>query len=341
LTRKIIWNIVGTLRDAIGFQGASNSFYADRFQSGISAMRFPGLRAARGAALLCLSLLWTTAGLADAPPAARSRVEAALANIAALDRPGKEGLATVWDGNKYVQCRRAVDRTLRCEAAGALLQSSLSHVLTSERIARMLALGWRLDPSFGNYLQVFPGDLPAGQVADKILTALSEGYDADVANVEVSSHWIARTPCPQRNGPSQNLAGSISDAPSMAATAIYSCAYTASAPTSVRSAAELVDLYGARATGEFQRLRVNLGRRTYVILKTDIGYIQCESQTSPDVIYCEAQSADSWPALESVLTPSGSRACTQPGSPIPAAPPITGANILSTNSTTRRSPMKR
>ncbi len=220
-------------------------------------MRFPGLRAARGAVLLCLSLLWTTAGLADAPPAARSRVEAALANIGALDRPGKEGLATVWDGNKYVQCRRAVDRTLRCEAAGAQLQSSLSHVLTSERLARLLALGWRLDPSFGNYLQVFPRDLPAGQVADKILTALSEGYDADVANVEVSSHWIARTRCPQRNGPSQNLAGSISDAPSMAATAIYSCAYTASTPTSVRSAAELVDLYGARATGEFQRLRVN------------------------------------------------------------------------------------
>jgi hypothetical protein len=266
-------------------------------------MCFPGLRAAGGAVLLCLSLLWTTAGLADAQPSARSKVEAALANIAALDRPGKEGLATVWDGNKYVQCRRMIDRVLRCEAAGALLQPSLARVLSSERVARLLALGWRLDPSFGNYFQIFPADLPPGQVADKILTALTEGYDADLANLEVSSRWIARRLCPPRNGPSQNLAGTINDAPAIAATAIYSCAYAASPTASVGSAAELVDLYGARVTGEFQRLRVNLGRRTFVVLQTDIGYIQCEAQTSPDVIYCEAQSADSWPALESVLTP--------------------------------------
>jgi hypothetical protein len=35
-----------------------------------------------------------------------------------LLRPGQDGLATVWDGNKYVQCRLMADRTLRCEAAG-------------------------------------------------------------------------------------------------------------------------------------------------------------------------------------------------------------------------------
>lgn len=68
------------------------------------------------------------------------------------------------------------------------------------------------------------------------------------------------------------------------------------------SAAELIGLYGARVTGEIQRLRVNLDRHVFVVFDTGIGYIQCAPQTSPPAIYCEAQSADSWPALASVLT---------------------------------------
>ena len=58
-----------------------------------------------------------------------------------------------------------------------------------------------------------------------------------------------------------------------------------------------------RETGEIQRLRINLDRRVYVIFDTGIGYVQCEPETSPPSIYCEAQSAESWPALASVLTP--------------------------------------
>ncbi len=56
-------------------------------------------------------------------------------------------------------------------------------------------------------------------------------------------------------------------------------------------------------TGEIQRLRVNLDRRVHVVFDTDLGYIQCEPQTSPAAIYCGAQSADSWPALAGVLSP--------------------------------------
>ena len=69
------------------------------------------------------------------------------------------------------------------------------------------------------------------------------------------------------------------------------------------STAELIDLYGARVTGEIQRLRVNLDRHVFVAFETQIGYVQCAPQTSPAAIYCEAQSADSWPALASVLSP--------------------------------------
>ena len=34
-----------------------------------------------------------------------------------------------------------------------------------------------------------------------------------------------------------------------------------------------------------------------------IGYVQCMPDKAPPSIYCEAQSADSWPALTAVLTP--------------------------------------
>jgi hypothetical protein len=260
------------------------------------------LRTMGYATIVSVLLVSPGSGVAGPPQTSQSRIEAALGNIMALDRPGEDGLATVWDGNKYVQCRRMRDHVLRCEAAGTLMQPSLAHVLVPERIARLATLGWHLDPGFGNYLQVFP-DEPASKVGEKILQALAEGYDADVTNLEVRSDWIASQRCPPRNGPTQNLAGMINDAPSMAPTAIHGCAYTPPPSLSIRSAADLINLYGARVTGEIQRLRVNLDREIFVVLQTDAGYVQCQPQTSPSVIYCEAQSADSWAVLAKILTP--------------------------------------
>jgi hypothetical protein len=98
-------------------------------------------------------------------------------------------------------------------------------VLSPERAARLIALGWRLDPRFGNYVQVFPADTASSLLADKIVRVLREAYDADVADLEVQSTWIRSEPCPPRNGPSQNLAGIVNDAPSMAATAVHACSY--------------------------------------------------------------------------------------------------------------------
>ena len=258
--------------------------------------------------LLAASLCFSGSGLADpAPQGSKSRIEAALQNIMSLDRPGQDGFATIWDGNKYVQCGRGRDRSLRCEAAGAVMQPSLARVLVPERVSRLAALGWRLDPGFGNYVRSFPPGLPAGQIADKILEALAEGYGADLADLEVQSSWVASEACPPRNGPSQNLAGIVSHAPSMAATAVHACSYLAkpdNGPSlAAGSATELIALYGARVTGEIQRLRVNSDRPVYVVLDTEIGYVQCAPQSSPAAIYCEAQSADSWPAIASILSP--------------------------------------
>jgi len=233
-------------------------------------------------ALMILALI---AGMrtarADPPPARRARVEAALSNISTLVRPGQDALATVWDGNKYIQCRRMPDITLRCEAAGAVMQSSLARVLVPERVARLAALGWRLDNSFGNYVQSFPADMPVGEIADRLMQALAEGYDANLAGLEVLTDWIHSEKCPPRNGPSQNLAGMINDSPAMARYALHACRYAPGADDApdaeIASASELIKLYGGTVTGEVQRLRVNNRRRVFFALETGAGYVQCES----------------------------------------------------------------
>jgi hypothetical protein len=177
-----------------------------------------------------MALITAIAAMIAGPALAQTssaKIEAAITTIRILDRPGRDNLATAWDGNKYVQCRRMRDRALRCEAAGTLMQVSLERVLTPDRIGRLAAMGWMLDPSFGNYVQIFRPDASAKEIADKLIAALAQGYDADIQNLEVETKSIASEPCPPRNGPSQNLAGIINDEPSMAATAVHACAYKA------------------------------------------------------------------------------------------------------------------
>ena len=201
------------------------------------------------------------------------------------------------------------DRSLRCEAAGAFMRTSLEHVLTPDRIGRLAAMGWTLDPAFGNYVHSFGPDASARDIADRIVATLFQAYDADAQNMEVGTKSIASEPCPPRNGPSQNLAGVINDAPSMAAFAVHACAYRPKDGEPKRklgpdsTVADLIDLYGPRVTAEIQRLRVNMHRRVFVAFDTGLGYVQCETQTEPNAFYCEAQSTDSWPALAAVLTP--------------------------------------
>ncbi len=264
-------------------------------------------RAAQASLLLAfLALTGPAAGQAT-PEASRARVETALQNITRLLRPDETGYATVWDGNKYIQCGYRPERGFRCEAAGTLMQPSLERVLVPERVSRLLALGWQLDPSFGNYVQTFPPDAAPSLVAEEVLRALAEAYDAKLSALEAGTRWIATEPCPPRNGPTQNLAGMVNDAPSMRATAVHACAYVPApkirSARAVDSAQGLIRRYGQRATGEIQRLRVNMERNVFVVLEAEIGYVQCRPETPPPAIYCEAQSPDSWPALAAVLTP--------------------------------------
>jgi hypothetical protein len=245
---------------------------------------------------------------ATSPGAAQTagpRIEEALQNITTLVRAGRVGYATFWDGNKYVQCRRVPERALRCEAAGTSMQPSLRIVLTGDRLSRLAPLGWVLDPNFGNYVQIFPADMPTARMADHILRTLTEVYDADATGLEIQTTWIADMPCPPRNGPTQNLAGIVNDEPAMQPTAVRGCFY-APTPTTAQtagSAAELIALYGATVAAEIQRLRINVARRVHVIFGAGIGYVQCTPETPSPAIYCEAQSAESWAALATILTP--------------------------------------
>jgi hypothetical protein len=223
-----------------------------------------------------------------------------------LSRPGRVGYATVWDGNKYIQCRRQADRSMRCEAAGTSMQPSLKNVLDGARINRLGALGWVLDPSFGNYVRTFPADMPTAQISGVVVQTLSEAYAADVGDLDIKTSWVADLPCPPRNGFTQNLAGMVNDAPSMSATSVRTCSYVPEPDTPQRaaSAAELIRTYGPLVTAEIQRLRINAAQnKIFGVFETDIGYIQCMPEMPTPAMYCEAQSEESWPALTAVLSP--------------------------------------
>lgn len=155
-----------------------------------------------------------------------------------------------------------------------------------------------------NYVQVFPAAASPADVAAAALRVLQEVYGADLTRIEAQTAWVASEPCPPRNGYSQNLAGMVSDAPAMRATAVYACRFEATLQLpAAASADELLGRYQRTVAAEIQRLRVNASAHVYVIFDADIGYIQCQPQTSPTVIYCEAESAQTWAALSAVLTP--------------------------------------
>jgi len=258
--------------------------------------------------IVALAAMAITACIGGGSPAVAEneleRIDAALQNVTSIVRTGRIGYATIWDGNKYVQCRRLPSRDWRCEAAGTTLQPSLKRVLTVERQNRLAALGWSIDPAFGNYVQLFAADKPSSEVAAHLLRTLIDGYDIRLPDLEWQTAWVVDIPCPPRNGPSQNLAGIVNDARSMLPAALLTCSYAApAAPQLAETTEALIKLYGPTVIAELQRLRVNANRRVYVIFDSAIGYIQCMPEVPPVALFCEAQSAETWPALAAVLKP--------------------------------------
>jgi hypothetical protein len=269
--------------------------------------------------LFALLVFLSSPGLAANPSRAafddaRSRMAAALRSMDAADTPAHEALALVWDGNAYIQCHRNLTHEVHCEAAGALMQSSLESVLTPERVDRLNALGWRLDSNFGNYVQDFSEDTKTQEISEVLLTSLREGYGANPADFQFQNSAVSRVACPPRDGPSQNLAGAINDAKEMAPFAVYACAYTPPPPTLIpleslprarNTTAEVIAHYQSNIMLEIERLRAASGHTwVFTVLQTDSGYVQCESTKSIRAIDCEALSAESEPNLVGALTPA-------------------------------------
>lgn len=250
--------------------------------------------------LLALPAARAAEDSAARPALAIARVESALDTITKTDRPGRVGYATIHDGNKYIQCRRLPDKAMRCEAAGAAMQPALAAVLTGPRANALAALGWQVDPAFGNYVHVFPAATPAEDIAAHIVRTLREAYGANPADLERATTWVEDVPCPPRNAQAQTLGGLVNDDPTMRR--IRACAYVAEPTTPAGSAAALVARYGATVAAEIARLRVNAKRHVFAIFDTGAGYVQCGPE-SEQALYCEAQSAHSSAALASVITP--------------------------------------
>lgn len=86
---------------------------------------------------------------------------------------------------------------------------------------------------------------------------------------------------------------------------MHACSFTPNlaTPQPAGSAAEFVTIYGATTNAEIQRLRINFIGRVFCHLRWGIDYVQYTPEPSPPALYCEAQSAESWPALAAVLIP--------------------------------------
>ncbi|HEX8827400.1 MAG TPA: hypothetical protein VF778_04740 [Xanthobacteraceae bacterium] len=70
------------------------------------------------ASLLCAWLGNPVSSFADATPEqSKNRVVGALQNSMNLERPDQDGFATIWDGNKYVQCGRRSKSSPRRDTA--------------------------------------------------------------------------------------------------------------------------------------------------------------------------------------------------------------------------------
>lgn len=263
---------------------------------------------AAGLALLALA----TAARADQSLGGdiRVRLEQALATVEQPPHLAQEDLVDIWDHNKTIQCRND-GAGLHCEAGGDRMQPSLSHVLTPERIAQLIKLGWRLDPSFGNYIREIPSGTGPDELADLLLRSLALGYGADLTALNIDSKTIGYDACPPRFGPGQDYAGMIIDDPDNKADAVHACAYTP-APDKVellpvKTAAgpidDLIASQGATVVPEIQRLLSAHAPHLFLILDSDAGYVQCRTDHTPGELECEAASTDSMPALANQLTP--------------------------------------
>jgi hypothetical protein len=255
----------------------------------------------------------TLAGPAIAEPAPKSQIVAGVSSVLAPMEKTRDGVLTVYDGNMFVQCLASHRLpNWRCEAAGLEGEPWLRHVLTPERQARLIALGFKPDPSFGNFVADIPKTTAPEALADLILRALIEGYGATPDALNIRAERIESARCHKRIKSGADRGGSILTPNwGYAKDAVVGCGTPGPDHMNYDDPASTMPQPDGRDTRSVYLIymaeelkRLESVKNSYVIFEAGPAYVQCMNDDEDRKIYCEAASADAVGApIERILTP--------------------------------------
>jgi hypothetical protein len=270
--------------------------------------------------ILFLILSVPAAAADEAPPA--ERIAAGAHTVLVPRYPGWDGVLTVSSGDFFVQClNQAKSRAWRCDAPGLEGEPWLRHVLTPERQRRLIALKFRPDAEFGNFVARITRKTSIDSLADRLLQVLAEAYGVAPDDVNVKSEWLPALPCHPRLQAGYSRAGSIRT-PSwgFAQDATAGCGTRFNAPFDPLNNEDLdAPMPGAPPAGEIdlvaryaQPMADELRRvmeakksdKAFAIFAAASAYVQCDYNDDDRRIYCEAASDDAVGAsIARILTP--------------------------------------
>ena len=257
---------------------------------------------------------------ADQPPV--PTVIKAIREVLVPRRPKQDGILTVNEGMLYVQCQnRAETSVWRCEAAGLEGEPWLRNVLTVERQEKLIALGFKPEKTFGNFVRIFPRSTRPGALASTLMTVLTQVYGADADDIEALTDWLPTQSCHPRIMAGHDRGGSVAAMHwGFAQDISRGCRITENTngmnyidPTTVTPGAppdgeiDLDARYSTLIAAQINRLEGGQ-KHIWAIFEAGAPYVQCKFDPDDHAIYCEAASDDAVGSpLAGILTPARRR----------------------------------
>jgi len=270
-------------------------------------------------AVLCGVACMVYAGNAAAAQATSAIIVKGIQKILVPQRPKQDGILTVKENTLYVQClNRAEADVWRCEAAGLEGEPWLRNVLTEERQEKLIALGFKPDKSFGNFVRIFPRSTRPSVLARTLLDVMTQIYGADADGIDALTDWLPAQPCHPRIMAGHDRGGSIAAHHwGFAQDISKGCQIVENTngmnyddPNAVVPGAppggeiDLDARYSAAIVAQIKRLEGGQ-KHIWAIFDTGLPYVQCELDPDDHAIYCEAASDDAVGApLARILTPA-------------------------------------